>query len=87
MAPGHPNLLATDQFYNYYYPIYSKEAQCTFHPSYVLNELFILSMIFDCAWEFIMCTCVLWTWRGFRCVPWGILWELLREYGVSSLLL
>uniref|UniRef100_A0A3Q0SVJ2 X-ray repair complementing defective repair in Chinese hamster cells 3 n=1 Tax=Amphilophus citrinellus TaxID=61819 RepID=A0A3Q0SVJ2_AMPCI len=67
-----------------------QEEQCGFCPCHgTLDQLFILSRIFGCAWEFAqpVYMCFVDLEKAFKRIPQGSLWEVLREYGGSCTLL
>uniref|UniRef100_A0A669EXX2 Reverse transcriptase domain-containing protein n=1 Tax=Oreochromis niloticus TaxID=8128 RepID=A0A669EXX2_ORENI len=67
-----------------------QEEQCGFRPGRgTLDQLFILSRILEGAWEFAqpVYMCFVDLEKAFDRVPWGVLWEVLQEYGVSGPLL
>ncbi|KAL7836057.1 hypothetical protein SRHO_G00284040 [Serrasalmus rhombeus] len=67
-----------------------QEEQCGFRPGRgTLDQLFTLSRILEGSWEFAQPVhmCFVDLEKAFDCVPRGILWEVLREYGVHSSLL
>ncbi|KAL7861723.1 hypothetical protein SRHO_G00131640 [Serrasalmus rhombeus] len=67
-----------------------QEEQCGFRPARgTLDQLFTLSRILEGSWEFAQPVhmCFVDLEKAFDCVPQGILWEVLREYGVHGSLL
>ncbi|KAL7854802.1 hypothetical protein SRHO_G00169920 [Serrasalmus rhombeus] len=67
-----------------------QEEQCGFRPGRgTLDQLFTLSRILEGSWEFAqpVYMCFVDLEKAFDCVPRGILWEVLREYGVHGSLL
>uniref|UniRef100_A0AAR2JQZ9 Reverse transcriptase domain-containing protein n=1 Tax=Pygocentrus nattereri TaxID=42514 RepID=A0AAR2JQZ9_PYGNA len=67
-----------------------QEEQCGFRPGRgTLDQLFTLSRILEGSWEFAQPVhmCFVDLEKAFDCVPRGILWEVLREYGVHGSLL
>ncbi|TWW77394.1 hypothetical protein D4764_12G0007840 [Takifugu flavidus] len=64
-----------------------QEEQCGFRPGRgTLDQLHTLSRVFEGAWEFAQPVhmCFVDLEKSFNRVPWGVLWGVLREYGVSD---
>ncbi|KAK3561731.1 hypothetical protein QTP86_012984 [Hemibagrus guttatus] len=67
-----------------------QEEQCSFRPSPgTLDQLYTLHRVLEGSWEFAQPVhmCFVDLEKAFDCVPCGILWEVLWEYGVHSSLL
>ncbi|KAK3572560.1 hypothetical protein QTP86_000430 [Hemibagrus guttatus] len=67
-----------------------QEEQCGFRPSRgTLDQLYTLHRVLEGLWEFAQPVhmCFLDLEKAFKCVPRGILWEVLWEYGVRGPLL
>uniref|UniRef100_A0A8C9TUR8 Reverse transcriptase domain-containing protein n=1 Tax=Scleropages formosus TaxID=113540 RepID=A0A8C9TUR8_SCLFO len=66
------------------------EEQCGFHPGRgTLDQLYTLTRVLEGSWEFAQPVhmCFVGLEKAFDRVPRGILWEVLRNYGVQGLLL
>ncbi|TWW77644.1 hypothetical protein D4764_12G0010340 [Takifugu flavidus] len=66
-----------------------QEEKCGFRPGCgTVDQLYSLSRVFEGAWEFAQPVhmCFVDLEKAFDCVPRGVLWGVLREYGVSGLL-
>ncbi|TWW78236.1 R2DM Retrovirus-related Pol polyprotein from type II retrotransposable element [Takifugu flavidus] len=64
-----------------------QEEQCGFRPGRgTVDQLYTLSRVFEGAWEFAQPVhmCFVDLEKAFDRVPWGVLWGVLREYGVSG---
>ncbi|MEJ4486828.1 reverse transcriptase family protein [Enterococcus faecium] len=67
-----------------------QEEQCGFRPGRgTLDQLYTLHRVLEGSWEFAQPVhmCFVDLEKAFDCVPRGILWEVLREYGVGGPLL
>ncbi|XP_054621698.1 uncharacterized protein vopp1b isoform X1 [Dunckerocampus dactyliophorus] len=67
-----------------------QEEQCGFHPGRgTVDQLYTLSRVLEGAWEFAqpVYMCFVDLEKAFDRVPRGILWGVLREYGVSDQLI
>ncbi|TWW71552.1 R2DM Retrovirus-related Pol polyprotein from type II retrotransposable element [Takifugu flavidus] len=63
------------------------EEQCGFHLGReTVDHLYTLSRVFEGAWEFAQPVhmCFVDLKKAFNRVPWGVLWGVLREYGVPD---
>ncbi|TWW52971.1 hypothetical protein D4764_0013940, partial [Takifugu flavidus] len=64
-----------------------QEEQCGFRPGRgTVDQLYTLSRVFEGAWEFAQPVhmCFVDLEKAFDCVPRGVLWGVLQEYGVSG---
>ena len=62
-----------------------QEVQCGFRPGHeTVDQLYTLSRVLEVAWEFAqpVYMCFVDLEKAFNCVPQGVLWGVLREYGV-----
>ncbi|KAK3548817.1 hypothetical protein QTP70_020700, partial [Hemibagrus guttatus] len=67
-----------------------REEQCSFRPGRgTLHQLYTLHRVLEGSWEFAQPVhmCFVDLEKAFECVPCGILWEVLWEYGVRGPLL
>ncbi|TWW64974.1 hypothetical protein D4764_22G0006210 [Takifugu flavidus] len=67
-----------------------QEEHCGFRPGCgTVDQLYTLSRVFEGAWEFAQPVhmCFVDLEKAFDHVPWGVLWGVLREYGVSGFLI
>ena len=67
-----------------------QEEQCGFRPGRgTLDQLHTLRRVLEGSWEFAQPVhmCFVDLEKAFNCVPRGILWEVLRDYGVGGRLL
>ena len=65
-----------------------QEEQCGFHPGCrTLDQLYTLRRVLRNSWGFAQPVhmCFVDLEKAFDCVPHGILWEVLREYGLEAL--
>ncbi len=67
-----------------------QEEQCGFRPGRgTLDQLYTVSRVLECSWEFAqpIHMCFVDLEKAFDCVPRGVVWRVLREYGVRGPLL
>ncbi|TWW55948.1 hypothetical protein D4764_09G0009980 [Takifugu flavidus] len=64
-----------------------QEEQCGFHPGRgKVDQLYTLSLVYEGVWEFAQPVHMGFVdlEKAFDHVPWGVLWGVLREYGMSG---